>query len=226
MTAAVLEAADPRCLSADEAAALLRDAPWRRVVALGDSIIEGLGAHDGSYRRRAWIDRVFDAMGDISAARNLGMRDLLAAEIRARQLGSALAFAPDLALVSAGGNDILRPELDLDRVEAELDTIVGALRATGADVVTLGMFDASGSPYVPEEFRAPLTRRIHRLSERTAAVAARHGAIHVDCTNHAAGADPAIYSPDGLHCSSEGHAIAASEAIRVLSARVRARAAP
>lgn len=219
-----LEAADPRCLSDADAAALL-GGRWATIVTLGDSIAAGVGADHGPYRPIAWAERLALALPGARHV-NLGVRDLRAHEIRATQLEPALAEGPDLAVLAAGGNDVLRPELDLDAVEAELDATVGALRAAGADVLTLGLFDASGSSYVPEPFRAPLAARLDGLARRTAAVAARHGAAHADCTSHPASADPAIYHPDGLHCTNVGHAIATAVAVRALSAAAPASPGP
>ncbi|MDH6131841.1 lysophospholipase L1-like esterase [Kitasatospora sp. MAA4] len=220
------ETTDPHCIADDDAARLLEGAPWRRLVVLGDSIAEGrlVGPCPG-YRTRSWPDRLAAALQTAqpkSAYLNLGRRDLVAAEIRSQQLGKALAFRPDLAAVVAGGNDMLRRSFDPDATEAELSRIIGPLRDAGADVITLGLYDVSQSPLVPEQHRAGLRQRLRQLSERTRALALRHGAIHVDLTNHPAGSDRGIYNADGRHANARGQAIAAAAVLRRLAEHLNA----
>ena len=54
-----------------------------------------------------------------------------------------------------GGNDAFRPAYDPDAVDAELTAMITALQGAGADVITVGMFDVSHSPAVPEHRCAP-----------------------------------------------------------------------
>lgn len=217
------ENTDPDVLSAAEAAELLAGAPWRRMVTLGDSVAEGVREpHDG-YRDLSWTDRVEEALGvgrpDFTAA-NLGRRGLTAAEIRAAQLESALAFEPDLVFVVAGGNDMLRPGFDPEAVRGELAAMVCALRAAGADVFTLGLFDITRAGLVPDEYAKAVSRGTRRLAEVTAEVAAEHGAMFIGFGDHPAGADPDIYSSDRLHLNARGHAVAAAGTVRTLAAHL------
>jgi lysophospholipase L1-like esterase len=210
-------------MSADVVLDPLARAPWRRLAVLGDSVAQGIGDPVDGYPHRGWLDTVAEALESARPGleyRNFGARGLLASEIREAQLDAAVAWRPDLAVLTAGGNDLFGPAFDGPGVEDELDWMVGALRARGADVLTVGMFDISRSSLVPEAFRAPLGERLRELSARTAAVAARNGAWHVDCTTHPAAADDGIYSADRLHLNARGHALAAMEALRVLIAHL------
>jgi lysophospholipase L1-like esterase len=202
----------------DEAAALLRGAPWRRFVAVGDSVVEGVRGPAHGYRDLSWVDRLvagLRAQHPDLAEHNLGHRGLLAADVRQRQLAPALALEPDLAVVVAGGNDLFRDRFDALAVGAELTAMVSRLRDIGSDVITMGLFDITRiDPAAPT---APMvSRRIRTLAELTAAVAGRHGAIHLDFSTHPAGADPSIYSDDRLHLNARGHALVAAATIRRL----------
>jgi lysophospholipase L1-like esterase len=219
------ELADLDCLRPGEGAELLAGHPWRRFVVLGDSVAEGLSEPVPGYPDQPWGDRI---AAELRASRpdlaylNLGCRNLVAADVAAAQLGPALAFDPDLALVAAGGFDVLQPAWDADATEAALRAIVGGLREHGADVLTVGLMDGSFSPYVPERVRGRLRERLHELSRRTAVVGADLGTLHVSLTEHPACQDPGLYSSDGRHGNARSHCISAAEAVRRLGARVSA----
>jgi lysophospholipase L1-like esterase len=204
-------------------AALLRGAPWRRVVALGDSVAEGVREPHPGYVDLSWIDRIAGPLRTVVrglAVTNLGLRDVRAAEVRERQLPAALDFRPDLAIVAAGGNDALRRSFAPEDVARELDEIVGPLRRAGADVLMIELMDIVASGLVPAERAGPLDERMRALAEVTRAVADRHGAMLVEMRHHPASADPGVYASDRLHLNARGHAIVATEAIKVLGARV------
>ncbi|MEU8345159.1 SGNH/GDSL hydrolase family protein [Spirillospora sp. NPDC048832] len=215
---------DPAVLPAAEAAALLAGAPWTRMVTIGDSIAEGVREPVPGYRDLSWTDRVEEALGAAApefTALNLGRRDLVAAEVRAAQLEPALAFGPDLAFVVAGGNDMLRPEFDVDGVRRELAAMVSAFRAAGADVVTIGLLDITAAGLGPARHREVISARTRRLAALTADVAAELGACHVhNPPDHPVAADPGIYSSDQLHLNARGHAFAAANTIRALAAHL------
>ena len=211
------EAADPHVVSPARAADLLRGAPWRRFVVVGDSIAEGVREPTPGYGPDSWTDRLASALRrqrpDLEYL-NLGKRGLRTAEVRERQLEQALRFRPDLAVVICGGNDLLPRRFDLDAIETDYEAIVSALVGTGADVVTTTMFDMPRAVDMPPEFGAQLSERLDAVHERWRAVSRRHGTLLVDFARHPASADPGIYASDLQHANTRGHAIAASEAIR------------
>lgn len=216
------EARDPYCLSDEAADRLLADAPWSRYAVLGDSVAEGLGDPLPGYRDLSWADRLAAWLRRQRPGLtylNLGLRNLTAAEVRRRQLRPALDFRPDLAALSAGGNDMLGRRFDPDAVEAELDAMVGELRRTGCEVITFGYLDISRSAHVPEGFRVAMRERLLEVSERARRVSLRYGGLHVDLTEHPA-KHVEICSRDGLHANRRGHAIVAAETARRLGRRL------
>lgn len=217
-------AADP--LPFSEQIALLRGAPWRRLAVIGDSIAEGVREAYPGVRDLSWIDRIAEPLQAVSpgvSVMNLGMRNLLASQVRERQLEPALEYAPDLAVVAAGGNDALHRSYDPAAVEGELDAMVSALRAAGADVLMIELADITLSGLVPEEHVAALDARLGSLANVTRTVAERHGALLVDMRSHPMSADPSVYSSDRLHLNARGHAIVGAESVRVLAREVAAR---
>ena len=83
-----------------------------RFVAIGDSTVEGLEdpGPDGSYV--GWADRLaahLDAAHPGLLYANLAVRGETTDEVRRTQLQPAVAMAPDIAVVVAGVNNVLRP---------------------------------------------------------------------------------------------------------------------
>ena len=97
--------------------------PWRRFVAVGDSMTEGVGDPVPGGGLRGWADRLAEALRaerpDLEYA-NLAIRGLRTAEVRDRQLDRALALRPDLASALSGMNDLLDPRFDPQRYGDEL----------------------------------------------------------------------------------------------------------
>jgi EmrB/QacA subfamily drug resistance transporter len=195
--------------------------PFKRFVAVGDSMAEGVGDAAPGYRHLGWADRVAEHLD--GEYLNLGKRNLLAAEVRATQLERALAFAPDLAAVLCGGNDLMRNDYDLEAVERDVDAIVAALRAAGSDVIMFAPFDMSQTELVPDEYKPTWRSLIERMSTLAERVARRHGALLIDFRAHPAGADPSIYSTDRIHLNARGHAICAAQTLRALQRRAAER---
>lgn len=220
---AALEDRDPHCLPDPELAALVASLPWRRLAVVGDSIAAGLGDPVPGYRDRSWADRLARGLTARvgpgrrgGAYRNLGVPGLRAQEVRQTQLPRALRFAPDLAVVAAGANDVLRRSFVPDRVAREVDAIVGPLADRGCVVVTFGLLDLSRTSFVPDGMRADLRRRLLDLNGVSRAVAARHGGLFVDFFDHPALGD-ALFSADMIHPNRRGHAHIASAVAWALS---------
>jgi lysophospholipase L1-like esterase len=215
------EAADPFCLREGEAERLLAGHPWRRFAVLGDSVAQGLGDPTPGYPDEPWCDRI---AAELTQARpglaylNLGASNSTAARVRARQLGDAVAFSPDLALVACGGYDVLRFSYDLAGTDADLRAIISALAERGCQVMTVGLFDGSFAPGLAEPLRDQLRGRLHELSRRMRSISADLRTLHVELTWHPASRDPDMYSKDLRHGTMRGHAIAAAESIRCLGA--------
>jgi lysophospholipase L1-like esterase len=221
------EQADPWCLTAEQADQHLAGAPWRRLVVMGDSVAAGVGDPVDGYADLSWADRLAESLHRVTGATsylNLGERELRAAEVRQLQVAPAVAFAPDLAVVVCGGNDMLRRSFDAEAVQFELELIIGRLAEAGADIVTFGLFDLSQTAFVPDGMRAGLQERTHRLGEVTRRVSQSHGGVHVDFNRHPKSGDQLIYSEDKVHVNRRGHAIVAAETIRSLGEHLRSRA--
>jgi lysophospholipase L1-like esterase len=212
------EDADPYCLPLSDAAELLRPAPWRRVVVIGDSVAAGVSEHVVGYRDLDGTERVRDAL---SATRpvtfaKLGQRDLRVAEIAETQLQRALEFGPDLAIVAAGANDAFRRSFNPEQVRIELLDLVWPLQAAGSAVALIGLFDLARSGLVPEPVAGAMAERFDALDVVSSAVASELGCVFVDNHSHPLASNPAIFATDNIHCNARGHAVAATNCLRAL----------
>ncbi|WUW25670.1 SGNH/GDSL hydrolase family protein [Streptomyces sp. NBC_01463] len=188
---------------------------YLRYVALGDSQTEGLGDGDDATGLRGWADRFAEHVAAVNPGlqyANLAVRGRVAGQVRAEQLGPALALEPDLATVVAGVNDLLRPRFDAAEVAGQVEEMFAALTATGARVVTLTFPDVGKI--------APLARpvrpRVEEFNTRIRAAAARHGVAVAETALHAVATDRRLWSTDRLHASPLGHARIAAAAAQAI----------
>ena len=194
----------PAGLSSGESVAVAVPHPWRRYVALGDSFTEGIGdpSPESVGGNRGWADRVAEELGrgcnGFSYA-NLAVRGRLLQQIIDQQVGPALALKPDLVTISAGGNDLLRPGADPDRMAARLDAAVQDLGSNGATVVLFT------GPDVRDTVLGGMRLKMAVFNENLRVIAARHDAVIADMWALRQLSDPGMWAEDRLHFSPLGH---------------------
>lgn len=189
--------------------------PWRRFVALGDSLTEGLQDFDESGNPIGWADRLAQLLADRAGTEigyaNLAIRGRLLGPILAEQVEPALALAPDLVSIWGGGNDMLRPDADPDAMAASVEEAVVKFRAVGTDVlIGLGV-DSRDSPIIR------LTRnRTAIFNINLVGIAARHGAHVIDAWNLRSLRDWGMWHEDRIHLNAQGHQRVAQAAFAAL----------
>lgn len=188
---------------------------FRRYVALGDSTTEGLeDPYAGSAVYRGWADRLAEQLATLEPEvqyANLAIRGRKLGQIRAEQLGPALAMEPDLTSVVGGVNDVLRPKADLEALAADMDVMVAELTAAGSAVLLLTYPDFGEIMAIARR----ISPRLRAFNAKLRVIAARHGAYLMDI--EAGGVtDARMFHPDRLHANAAGHeriAQAAAEAL-------------
>ena len=178
-----------------------------RFVALGDSFTEGLHDEVGADQRHlGWADRVAAALAqehDGIDYANLAVRGRLLDQVIDEQIAPALRLAPDLVSFHAGGNDVLRPGVDLSQLAAAYDRAVGTLRSDGAQVVLFTVLEGVGRDDPLARWLATHIARFNAEVVRPAA--ARHDAALVDVGGCAALHDARLWHEDRLHLGPAGH---------------------
>ena len=177
---------------------------WRRYVAIGDSVTEGLVDPTPDGGLRGWADRfaqhLADQAGEPVEYANLAIRGRQLKPIIAEQLEPALALKPDLVSLWGGGNDLLRARADVDAITNEMERAVIRLREAGVDVIVGTGIDSKGSPVLE------LTRpRTAIYNANVWAIARRHGAYVIDVWGMRCLKDWQLWYDDRLHFNSIGH---------------------
>src|SRR2546423_1874244 len=131
-----------------------------RYAAIGDSFTEGVGDELPDGAVRGWADRVAAGLavahpGDARYA-NLAVRGRLLGPIVTEQLEAALSLvpAPTLITLNGGGNDMLRPGVDIADLVALTERAVRRCADAGVRLVLLSGADPSDP--------RPVGRPIHR----------------------------------------------------------------
>lgn len=193
--------------------------PFHRYVALGDSFTEGVGDPDPARPNglRGWADRVAEALaadaGDDFGYANLAIRGRKLPQILAEQVEPGLALRPDLVTIHGGGNDVLRPKVDIDALAAAYDEAVGRLRASGATVVVFTIADPG-----PGGVFGALRGRMAIFNEWVREIADRHDATLVDMWRMRGWKVSEVMDEDRLHLNAVGHQAIAIAVLDALAA--------
>jgi lysophospholipase L1-like esterase len=181
------------------------DPPSNRLVCLGDSFTEGVGDDDPTYPNgvRGWADRTAEQLaanqpGFLYA--NLAIRGKLLGQVLSEQLDHALDLRPDLATLYAGGNDVMRPKVDIDALTGEFEKAVARLTEAGAKVVLF-----TGVDGVEDALFRTIRGRVAIYNEHVRVIAARHGTALVDMWAMRRLRDRRMWAPDRLHLNTLGH---------------------
>src|SRR5487761_494339 len=132
-------------------------------VALGDSVSVGMGDPAPGGGWRGWPAFLAAGLPE-PELHNLAVLGALSADIEHVQLPAALALKPDVASVVVGLNDTLRGGFDPERTGAAVGRIAAALRAQGAEVLTMRMPDPGAMFGLPQALARPLARRMRAVN--------------------------------------------------------------
>jgi len=191
--------------------------PPFRVAVLGDSSVHAPGV---AGPHEIWVNLICQRMGQ---GRHVTLRSFAVTGSRAEdllrdQLEPAIAFGPDMFLVSVGANDVIHG-VGIRQFEARLGELISALTETGTLVIQSGVADVGTIPRLKPPLRNLMTRRSARFDRVHRRVADRYGSHVVEHRTE----DPAIWysdrglwSPDMFHVSAAGHQRWADSAWRTI----------
>jgi lysophospholipase L1-like esterase len=179
--------------------------------ALGDSITLGVGdpvPSDGRWAWRGWAALLAEGLNE-PRVHNLASCGARIPDVERDQLPAALQLRPEIASFVVGVNDTLRANFDIGQVAAAAAHTVGALRAAGAEVLTMRLPDPGQMLGLPGSLARPLARRMHEVNAVLDGLAERFGTLHYDAAGDAEVHDPRMWAVDRLHPSERGHRLIA-----------------
>jgi lysophospholipase L1-like esterase len=190
--------------------------------ALGDSITLGIGdpVRGAGGRGRAWRGWAALLAGGLHdpSLHILASPGARFADVEHDQLPSALRLRPDVAGFVVGVNDTLRSSFDPAVIGAAAAHTVGALRAAGAEVLTMRLPDPGRMLGLPGSLARPLARRMQEVNAVMDAVATRFGTLHYDAAGDDEVYDRRMWAVDRLHPSERGHRLIACRYYDALAA--------
>jgi lysophospholipase L1-like esterase len=196
--------------------------PWKRFVAVGDSLTEGVGDPRPGGGLRGWADLLAGALKAVDPDLiyvNLARRGLRTEKVRSTQLEAGLAARPELASAISGMNDLLDPDFDPSRYRHEMGALVGPLAESGALVLTATFPDITMFSPLPKRFTAAMRARLHAASDVVRDVSGRHGTLLLDADELPEPIERAMMSVDRLHPGPRGHVLIAQLFARLLEER-------
>ncbi|WP_405791776.1 SGNH/GDSL hydrolase family protein [Streptomyces sp. NBC_01506] len=195
----------------------------RSLVAVGDSVSEGVGDPHRGGALKGWVHYLtaepMERPG-LELVANLARSGTTVATLRRHQLDRAVELAPAYITCVIGVNDVIAGRFDVARFEDDYAHVIAELSAAASvGVLTMTLHDVAAALPLPRTGRARLRRRIAEANEVIERVSRRHGAWMVDA-RAVAGLDWAgIVCVDRLHPNRRGHRYLAALAGEVLSAR-------
>ena len=177
------------------------------ILAFGDSLTAGLGLPE-SEAFPARLAARLEAEGIAIRMINGGVSGDTTTDGLAR-LDWALADKPDLVILALGANDALRG-IDPAIVRANLDKMIGKIKASGARVLLLGML-------APPNWGADYEHAFDRIYPE---LAKAHDVPLYPFFLDGVAMDPALNQPDGLHPNARGIAVMVDRIAPLVARRV------
>jgi lysophospholipase L1-like esterase len=194
----------------------------RAYAALGDSFTAGRDSIDAE----RWPDLLATAMRRTNPElvyENLAVDGATSAEVLEQQVEPALALDPDFVTIVCGANDVLlatRP--DVATYAENFDKILRRLREGAPEAILVTATAPEGWQFMELRPRteARLIEATRELNDVTREAAERYGVVCLPVAGHPALKDPATFSPDGLHPSTQGHQTVARESAIFITAKL------
>jgi lysophospholipase L1-like esterase len=193
---------------------------WKRYVALGDSITEGLC--DPIVGRGepwlGWADRLAailarhaELRGSTLEFANLAVRGRRVRDVVVDQVPRAIELRADLVSILIGGNDLMSAKADPDALAGEVESAVAKLRKAGTDVLLATSFDPRFA-----FFLKPLRGRAAVYNANLWSIARRYGTITLDLWGMRELQHRTMWAEDRVHLSPSGHRLIATRAAHAL----------
>lgn len=188
----------------------------RSLVILGDSVGFGVGDEDNAHPNKGVGAFLHQALVDFSTYFNYSRPGARMREVFELQLPRALDHDPDVVVVIAGGNDVLRQNFDPTDIYWSLYGTITTLRLRGAEVLTMKLHDPNKKIRLPKRLARLLNHRIEVLNRIIDDVSGLLGAQCLDVRTIDITYDKSIWHIDRMHPNRTGYHVLAMHFARML----------
>ncbi len=189
-----------------------------RLVSIGDSFTEGVGDEQADGSLRGWADLLALGIATATASpiqyANLAIRGRLLEPIVSEQLDVALALQPTHLTFNGGGNDMLRPRMDANRLIARVEYVVQRCLDAGVAPILIAGPNPGAQAGLPLGGR--FSRRGSLLTEALVRLSTQYEVSFVDNFHDLEIRRPGYWTADRLHLNPAGHARIAANMLRGL----------
>src|SRR5690625_2545687 len=178
----------------------------KRMIAMGDSLTEGIGYVVKNVELKSWAAHFSELHQPAMSLTNLAKRGLISCEVRATQLEKAIDLKPDLVSLIAGGNDILKGHWNHDQYQEDMEFMIQQITEdTDALIITSTLPDFTLRLPLSNEKKQIIKKQSLQANERIQSLSEQYDLCLIDFWNHPLSQEPAIWSQDGIHPNSMGY---------------------
>lgn len=191
------------------------------LVGLGDSVAFGIGDNGDNFSGPGWLGRSAYALG---AGRhlNLAFPGARSKELARVQIPAAECMRPDLALISIGGNDMLRSNFNAQFIARDIQESVNRLLEIGTKIFLIELPDPTRSTLCPSILAGALRRRAVAINTVLRQLALKDGVTLINIWSDDQVYQREFWHVDRLHPSPLGYQYLTDRTVELLGARPRA----
>ena len=188
----------------------------KSLVVLGDSVGFGVGDEDNMYPNKgvgAFLHRSLPGFTKYANHSRPGARMREVFEV---QLPKALEHEPDVVVLIAGGNDVLRQKFDPTDIYWSMYGTITTLKERGVEVLTMKLHDPNRKIRLPKRLARLLHQRVETLNHIIDDVSQLLGAQCLDVRKIDLAYDQRIWHIDRMHPNRTGYHLLATHFARLL----------
>jgi lysophospholipase L1-like esterase len=188
----------------------------KSLVVLGDSVGFGVGDEDNMYPNKgvgAFLHRSLPGFTKYANHSRPGARMREVFEV---QLPKALEHEPDVVVLIAGGNDVLRQNFDPTDIYWSMYGTITTLKERGVEVLTMKLHDPNRKIRLPKRLARLLHQRVETLNHIIDDVSQLLGAQCLDVRKIDLAYDQRIWHIDRMHPNRTGYHLLATHFARLL----------
>lgn len=200
---------------------------WNTFVALGDSIVEGIGDICPGYENKGWVDLFAEKLNRSNPGLqyyNLGIGGSTVEEVINSQVKRALDKKPDLITLTIGGNDARDPGWTASSFSRQYSGLINSLMLPDATLVTMTYPNTNISKEVllekfgdNERTKGWLLyfRRMKRINHIIRQVSSENDLFCMEFEDFQPASDKKNLSKDMVHPNSRGYWYAARHVVEL-----------